>query len=188
MSGLWGTGLVLHEVALIAERVAPTAHLSEFPVEARVFELAKQLRAAVAHVVSGIDSELKFARHLDVDQLLAHAVAPSVDAEGNLQKMQVSPGARAATLCSLDMVISVAYRVTNSRQATMLRVWATDKLGAKFDGGRTIAVAETRGTSERGQPRRARRREGSHLIPRSRRGIGLAANAPCPPRCPCPQH
>jgi hypothetical protein len=26
------------------------------------------------------------------------------------------------------MVISVAYRVTNSRQATMLRIWATDKL------------------------------------------------------------
>lgn len=47
MSGLWGTGLVLHEVALIAERVAPTAHLSDFPVEARVAELAKQLRAAM---------------------------------------------------------------------------------------------------------------------------------------------
>lgn len=51
--------------------------------------------------------------------------------EGNLQKMQETPsaaGGRPATLCSLDMVISVAYRVTNSKQATMLRIWATDKL------------------------------------------------------------
>lgn len=51
--------------------------------------------------------------------------------EGNLQKMQETPsaaGGRPATLCSLDMVISVAYRVRNSKQATMLRVWATDKL------------------------------------------------------------
>ena len=50
---------------------------------------------------------------------------------GNLQKMQETPspaGGRPATLCSLDMVISVAYRVTNSKQATMLRIWATDKL------------------------------------------------------------
>ena len=48
-----------------------------------------------------------------------------------MQKMQETPsaaGGRPATLCSLDMVISVAYRVTNSKQATMLRIWATDKL------------------------------------------------------------
>lgn len=49
-------------------------------------------------------------------------------AESNLQKMQVTPTGRPATLCSIDMVISVAYRVTNSKQATMLRIWATDKL------------------------------------------------------------
>ena len=51
--------------------------------------------------------------------------------EGNLQKMQETPsaaGGRPPTLCSLDMVISVAYRVTNSKQATMLRIWSTDKL------------------------------------------------------------
>jgi hypothetical protein len=48
--------------------------------------------------------------------------------EGNLQKLQLTPTGRPATLCSLDMVISVAYRVTNSKQATALRIWATDKL------------------------------------------------------------
>jgi hypothetical protein len=42
-----GTGLVLHEVSLIAERVAPIACLADFAIEARVFELAKQLRAAM---------------------------------------------------------------------------------------------------------------------------------------------
>jgi len=41
------TGTVLHEVSLIAERVAPIANLSDFAHEARVFELAKQLRSAM---------------------------------------------------------------------------------------------------------------------------------------------
>jgi hypothetical protein len=42
-----GTGLVLHEVSLIAERVAPIANLSDFAHEAKVYELAKQLRSAM---------------------------------------------------------------------------------------------------------------------------------------------
>jgi hypothetical protein len=60
-----------------------------------------------------------------IDNIVTEGELP---AEGNLQKMQVAPGTRPSTLCSLDMVISVAYRVTNSKQATMLRIWATDKL------------------------------------------------------------
>ena len=44
----------------------------------------------------------------------------------SLQKMQTS-GGRPATLYSLDMVISVGYRVS-SAQATLFRRWATDKL------------------------------------------------------------
>lgn len=60
-----------------------------------------------------------------IDNIIADG---ELSVEGNLQKMQVTPTGRPATLCSLDMVISVAYRVTNSRQATMLRMWATDKL------------------------------------------------------------
>jgi hypothetical protein len=65
-------------------------------------------------------------RHIDA--VIAEGELP---AEGNLQKAQETPsakGGRPPTLCSLDMVISVAYRVTNSRQATMLRIWSTDKL------------------------------------------------------------
>ena len=65
-------------------------------------------------------------RHIEA--VLAEGELP---AEGNLQKMQETPsakGGRPPTLCSLDMVISVAYRVTNSKQATMLRIWSTDKL------------------------------------------------------------
>ena len=46
--------------------------------------------------------------------------------EGSLQKAQISTG-RPAALYSLDMVISVGYRVSSS-QATLFRRWATDKL------------------------------------------------------------
>jgi|SRR5665648_97134 len=47
--------------------------------------------------------------------------------DGNLQILQISSGTRPVTLYSLDMIISVGYRVS-SKQATMLRRWATDKL------------------------------------------------------------
>jgi len=46
--------------------------------------------------------------------------------ESSLQKAQISTG-RPAALYSLDMVISVGYRVS-SAQATLFRRWATDKL------------------------------------------------------------
>ena len=46
--------------------------------------------------------------------------------EGSLQKAQISTG-RPAGLYSLDMVISVGYRISSS-QATLFRRWATDKL------------------------------------------------------------
>lgn len=47
--------------------------------------------------------------------------------ETNLQKMQISPIGAPTTLYSLDMVISVGYRVS-SKQATLFRRWATDTL------------------------------------------------------------
>jgi hypothetical protein len=46
--------------------------------------------------------------------------------KGNLQKMQIGPG-KPTTLYSVDMVISVGYRVS-SKQATQLRIWATERL------------------------------------------------------------
>lgn len=49
-----------------------------------------------------------------------------LEEDTSLQKMQTS-GGRPATLYSLDMVISVGYRVS-SAQATLFRRWATDKL------------------------------------------------------------
>lgn len=49
-----------------------------------------------------------------------------LDEESNLQKMQIAPG-KPVTLHSLDMVISVGYRVS-STQGTMFRKWATEKL------------------------------------------------------------
>ena len=57
MSGLWGTGLVLQEVSLIADRVAPVVSQAEFAQEALVFELARKLRtellALEAQVIAG---------------------------------------------------------------------------------------------------------------------------------------
>lgn len=47
-----------------------------------------------------------------------------LDEETSLQKMQTSPIGRPGTLYSLDMVISVGYRVS-SAQATLFRRWAT---------------------------------------------------------------
>jgi hypothetical protein len=47
--------------------------------------------------------------------------------ESNLQKMQIAGSTRPVTLYSLDMVISVGYRVS-SAQATLFRRWATEKL------------------------------------------------------------
>ncbi len=45
----------------------------------------------------------------------------------NLQKTQIANSTKPVTLYSLDMVISVGYRVS-SKQATLFRKWATDKL------------------------------------------------------------
>lgn len=47
--------------------------------------------------------------------------------QGNLQFLQIARAKRPVTLYSLDMIISVGYRVS-SKQATMFRRWATDKL------------------------------------------------------------
>lgn len=47
--------------------------------------------------------------------------------ESSLQKTQIASSTKPVTLYSLDMVISVGYRVS-SAQATLFRRWATDKL------------------------------------------------------------
>ena len=47
--------------------------------------------------------------------------------ESNLHKMQIASSTKPVTFYSLDMVISVGYRVA-SKQATLFRKWATEKL------------------------------------------------------------
>jgi hypothetical protein len=47
--------------------------------------------------------------------------------ESNLQKMQIASSTKPVTIYSLDMVISVGYRAS-SKQATLFRRWATNKL------------------------------------------------------------
>lgn len=75
-----------------------------------------------------------------------------LSAEGNMQKLHIS-STKPTVVYSLDMLISVGYRV-NSKQGTMFRIWATDKLvqiltkGFYIDPGklkgRTDHIAELR--------------------------------------------
>ncbi|MBN8973268.1 MAG: RhuM family protein [Xanthobacteraceae bacterium] len=58
-----------------------------------------------------------------VSNIIAEGELPE---EGNLQKMQIGLG-KPTTLYSVDMVISVGYRVS-SKQATQFRMWATERL------------------------------------------------------------
>ncbi|MEO0496261.1 MAG: RhuM family protein [Pseudomonadota bacterium] len=50
-----------------------------------------------------------------------------LDEEGNLRKVQIASSTKPITLYSLDMVISVGYRVS-SKQGTLFRRWATQVL------------------------------------------------------------
>jgi hypothetical protein len=50
-----------------------------------------------------------------------------LDDESNMHKMHIASSAKPVTLYSLDMVISVGYRVS-SKQGTLFRRWATEKL------------------------------------------------------------
>lgn len=50
-----------------------------------------------------------------------------LDEESNLQKMQIAHSAKPISLYSVDMVISVGYRIS-SRQATLFRRWSTGVL------------------------------------------------------------
>jgi len=66
----------------------------------------------------------------DVSVISRHIAAILEDGEldeSNLQKMQIASSTKPVALYSLDMVISVGYRVS-SRQATLFRRWATDTL------------------------------------------------------------
>jgi len=47
---------------------------------------------------------------------------------GNVQKVHIATSTKPVSIYSLDMVISVGYRVTQSKQATLLRKWSTNTL------------------------------------------------------------
>lgn len=68
--------------------------------------------------------------------------------ESNLQKVQIAGSAKPVTLYSLDMVISVGYRVS-SRQATMFRKWATETLVQFATKGFVVDVERLKAPSDR---------------------------------------
>lgn len=68
----------------------------------------------------------------DVSVISRHIAAVVEDGEldeSNLQKMQIATSTKPVAFYSIDMVISVGYRVS-SKQATIFRRWATEALVA----------------------------------------------------------
>lgn len=51
-----------------------------------------------------------------------------LDEISNMQKMHIANSTKPIAIYSLDMVISIGYRVTQSKQATLLRKWSTGTL------------------------------------------------------------
>ena len=68
--------------------------------------------------------------------------------ESNLHKTQIATSAKPVTLYSLDMVISVGYRVS-SKQATLFRRWATEKLVQFATRGFVIDAARLKNPENR---------------------------------------
>ncbi|MBN9335597.1 RhuM family protein [Devosia sp.] len=71
-----------------------------------------------------------------------------LEEESNLQKVQIAGSAKPVTLYSLDMVISVGYRVS-SRQATMFRKWATETLVQFATKGFVVDVERLKAPADR---------------------------------------
>lgn len=67
---------------------------------------------------------------------------------GNLQKVQTAGSAKPTTFYSLDMIISVGYRVS-SKQATQFRMWATERLKEIVLKGWSIDVERLKRSPER---------------------------------------
>ena len=70
-----------------------------------------------------------------------------LDEGASLQKMQTTGGGRPGTLYSLDMIISVGYRVS-SAQATLFRKWATAVLVRFATKGFVVDVERLKDPSE----------------------------------------
>jgi hypothetical protein len=78
-----------------------------------------------------------------------------LDGESNMQKMHITGIAKPTTLYSLDMIISVGYRVS-SKQATLFRRWATDKLVQFATKGFVIDQARLRDAADQDRIRELR--------------------------------
>ncbi|MGK6354176.1 RhuM family protein [Sphingomonas sp. DT-207] len=87
----------------------------------------------------------------DVSTISRHISAILDDGEldeSNLHKTQIASSAKPVTLYSLDMVISVGYRVS-SKQATLFRRWATEKLVQFATKGFVIDAARLKSPENR---------------------------------------
>jgi hypothetical protein len=87
----------------------------------------------------------------DVSNISRHIASILEDGEldeSNLRKTQIAISAKPVTLYNLDMVISVGYRVS-SKQATLFRKWATDKLVQFATKGFVIDAARLKNPQNR---------------------------------------
>ncbi|MDQ0135063.1 hypothetical protein J2T08_002984 [Neorhizobium galegae] len=71
-----------------------------------------------------------------------------LDEESNMQKMHIAGSAKPVTFYSIDVVISVGYRV-NSKLATRFRQWATQTLRTYLDQGYVINEKALRESPEK---------------------------------------
>ncbi len=60
-----------------------------------------------------------------INNIFAEGELPEMS---NVQKVHIATSTKPLSIYSLDMVISVGYRVTQSKQATLLRKWSTSTL------------------------------------------------------------
>ena len=117
--------------------------------------------------------------------------------DGNMQKMHTAKSTNPVTIYSLDVIISVGYRVA-SKQATMFRKWATQKLVQFATKGFVVDVERLKNPDSRVDFYRQPRAIIAARISRSRRArpwrrvraltsqtISRRRAAFAPPRSPC---
>jgi hypothetical protein len=71
-----------------------------------------------------------------------------LEEKSNVQKIHIAFSDKPVKIYSLDVVISVGYRI-NSRRATQFRIWATDILRRHLIDGYTLNERRLKEKSER---------------------------------------
>ena len=116
---------------------------SETGLELEISYQGDQLWMTQSQIASLFDKDVS-----NISRHIANILDEGELDESNLQKMQIATSTKPVTLYSLDIVISVGYRVS-SKQATLFRKWATDKLVQFATSGFVIDAARLKNPENR---------------------------------------